>query len=129
MDIWTFISALGILTVTIYYDNWMFEHFVLDILYLSSPYNTITIKNAIIEIVNNLNIANHLIEITSNNEAKMIAATKKIGIELDLQGFQHYHCAAHILNLIVEAVLLVSIILEPLKKLRIFISIIRHSSK
>src|SRR6266540_7099791 len=129
MDIWTFISSLGILTVTIYYDNWMFEHFVLDILYLSSPYNTITIKNAIIEIVNNLNIANHLIEITSNNEAKMIAATKKIGIELDLQGFQHYHCAAHVLNLVVEAALLAGVIPEPLKKLRIFISIIRHSSK
>ena len=62
----------------------MFEHFVLDILYLSSPYNTITIKNAIIEIVNNLNIANHLIEITNNNEAKMIVTTKKIRIELDL---------------------------------------------
>jgi len=34
-----------------------------------------------------LNIANHLIGITNDNEAKMIAATKKIGIELDLQGF------------------------------------------
>ncbi len=107
----------------------MFEHFVLDVLYLPSPHNAITIKNAIIEIVNNLNIANRLIGITSDNEAKMIAATKKIGIELDLQGFQHYRCAAHVLNLVVEAALSAGVIPEPLKKLRIFISIIRHSSK
>ena len=107
----------------------MFEHFVLDVLYLPSPHNAITIKNAIIEIVNNLNIANRLIGITSDNEAKMIAATKKIGIELDLQGFQHYHYAAHILNLVVEIVLSADVISELLKKLKIFISIIRHSSK
>ena len=107
----------------------MFEHFVLDVLYLPSPHNAITIKNAIIEIVNNLNIANRLIGITSDNEAKMIAATKKIGIELDLQRFQHYRYAVHVLNLVVEAALSVGVIPEPLKKLRIFISIIRHSSK
>src|SRR6266540_921067 len=131
IDMWTSISALGILAVTVHFinDNWMFEHFVLDVLYLSSPHNAIIIKNAIIEIVNNLNIANRLIEITSDNEAKMIAATKKIGIELDLQGFQHYRCAAHILNLVVEAALSAGVISELLKKLRIFISIIKHSSK
>ncbi len=42
----------------------MFEHFVL---YLPFSYNTIRIKNAIIKIVNNLNIANYLIVSVSKN--------------------------------------------------------------
>src|SRR6266498_5272256 len=119
MNMWTSISALGILAVTVHFinDNWMFEHFVLDVLYLPSPHNAITIKNAIIEIVNNLNIANRLIGITSDNEVKMIADTKKIGIELDLQRFQHYRYAVHVLNLVVEAALSAGVIPELLKKL------------
>jgi len=79
--------------------------------------------------MNNLNIENRLIRITSDNEAKMISTTKKIGLELNLQEFQHYCCTAHILNLIVKAALSTGIIPESVKKLRTFISIIRNSPK
>ncbi len=65
--------------------------------------------------MNNLNIGNRLIGITSDNEAKMISATKRIGLELNLQEFQHYRCTAHVLNLIVEAALSTGIILELVK--------------
>src|SRR3989337_1361762 len=131
MDMWTSISALGILAATIYYinDDWILEHFVLDVIYLPSPHNALAIKTAVIEIVNNLDISNRLMGITSDNEAKMIAATRQIGLELNLQEFQHYRCAVHVLNLAVEAALSVGVIPESLKKLRVFISIIRHSPK
>jgi len=79
--------------------------------------------------MNNLNIRNRLIEITSDNEAKMISTTKRIGLELNLQEFQHYRYIAHVLNLIVEVALSTGIISEPVKKLRTFISIVRNSPK
>jgi len=79
--------------------------------------------------MNNLNIENLLIGITSDNEAKMISATKRIGLKLNLQEFQHYCYTAHVLNLIVEAAFSTGIISELIKKLRTFISIVRNSPK
>jgi len=79
--------------------------------------------------MNNLNIGNHLIGIISDNEAKMIFATKRIGLKLNLQEFQHYCCITHVLNLIVEAALSTDIISELVKKLKTFISIVRNSPK
>jgi len=131
MDMWTSITSLGILAVTIHFirDDWQFDHFVLDVLYIPSPHNALAIKDAIVEIVSKLKIENRLIGITSDNEAKMLAATRQIGIALDLPEFHHYRCVAHILNLVVEAALNMSIIPEPVKKLRIFVSTVRNSPK
>src|SRR5436305_900263 len=58
MDMWTSITSLGILAVTIHFvkDDWQFDHFVLDVLYIPSPHNALTIKDAIIEIVSGLKI-------------------------------------------------------------------------
>ena len=131
IDMWTSISSLGILAITIHYvnDNWQFEHFVLDVLYIPSPHDAQTIKNAILKITNKLNITNRLIGITTDNEAKMIAATRKVKESLEFSGFKHYHCIAHILNLIVKAALETNFILISIKKLRTFISTIRNSPK
>jgi hAT family C-terminal dimerisation region/Domain of unknown function (DUF4413) len=131
MDMWTSISALGILAVTIHFinDNWKFEHFVLDIMYIPSPHDALAIKNAVLEIVNEFQVTNQLIGITSDNEAKMIAATRQIGESLDLPAFQHYRCAAHILNLVVSAAFETHTIPQSIKKLRYFISTIRNSPK
>src|SRR6266542_4404063 len=131
MDMWTSINALGILAITIHFvnDDWKFEHFVLDVFFLPSPHDALTIKNAVVKVMNNLNIGNHLIGITSDNEAKMISTTKRIGLELNLQEFQYYHYTAHVLNLIVEVALSTGIISELVKKLRTFISIVRNSPK
>jgi len=119
------------LVITIHFinDDWKFEHFVLDVFYLPSSHDALTIKNAVVEVMNNLNIENRLIGITNDNEAKMISATKRIGLELNLQEFQYYHYTAHILNLIVEAALSIGIISELVKKLKTFISIVRNSPK
>ncbi|GBC23647.1 zinc finger BED domain-containing protein RICESLEEPER 2-like [Rhizophagus irregularis DAOM 181602=DAOM 197198] len=121
---WTTISSLGILAVTIHFikDDWQFDHFVLDVLYISSPHTALAIKDSIIKIVSELNIADRLIGITSNNEAKMLAVTRLIKEDLNLSEFCHYHCAAHISNLAVEAALNTSIVPNCVKKLRIFIS-------
>jgi hypothetical protein len=131
MDMWTSISALGILAVTIHFinDDWQFEHFVLDVLYIPSPHDAPIIKNAVLEIANELHMANRLIGITTDNEAKMIAATHQIGENLGLPTFNHYRCTAHVLNLIVKAALDTDIIPLPIKKLRAFISTIRNSPK
>ena len=77
MDMWTSISALGILAVTIHFinNNWQLEHFVLDVLYIPSPHNALAIKDTVLEIADEFKITNRLLAITSDNEAKMIAAT------------------------------------------------------
>lgn len=131
MDMWSSITSLGILAVTIHCirDDWQFDHFVLDVLYIPSPHNALAIKDAVIKIVSDLKIENRLIGITSDNEAKMLAATQKIGNALDLSEFHHYRCTAHILNLAIGAALNTSIIPECVKKLRIFISTVRNSPK
>ncbi|CAB5365347.1 unnamed protein product [Rhizophagus irregularis] len=49
--------------------------------------------------------------------------------DLNLSEFCHYRCAAHILNLAVEAALNTSIVPNCIKKLRIFISTVRNSPK
>ena len=131
MDMWTSISALGILAITIHFvnNNWEFEHFVLDVLYIPSPHDALMIKNAVLEIANEFQITNHLIGITSDNEAKMIAATRYIKESLESPTFQHYRCIAHVLNLVVGAALEINIIPQSIKKLCNFISTVRNSPK
>jgi len=130
-DMWTSISSLGILAITVHYinDSWQFEHFVLDILYIPSPHDSATIKDAVLKITDDLNITNRLIGITTDNENKMIAAGRKIKENLESTNFRHYRCAAHILNLVVKAALEINSILTCIKKLRIFISTVRNSPK
>lgn len=131
MDMWSTITSLGILAVTIHFirDDWQFDHFVLDVFYVPSPHTALVIKDSIVEIVSELNIANRLIGITSDNEAKMLAATRQIKEALNLSEFHHYRCAAHVLNLVVEAALNTSIVPNCVKKLRAFISTVRNSPK
>ena len=121
MDMQTSISALGILAVTVHYinDNWQFEHFVLDVLYVPSPHNATTIKNAVLQITDRLNLSSQLIGITTDNEAKMLAAVRKIKENLEIPMFRHYHCTAHILNLVVKAALETNNISIIIKKLRL----------
>ncbi|UZO26221.1 uncharacterized protein OCT59_018462 [Rhizophagus irregularis] len=71
MDMWTSINAL-------------------DVLYIPSPHDAPTIKDAVLEITNEFQVTNQLIGITSDNEAKMIAATRQIKETLELSTFQHY---------------------------------------
>ena len=131
IDMWISISVLGILAITIHFinENWQFEHFVLDVLYIPASHNALAIKNAVLEIANKFEVANRLIGITSNNESKMVAGVCLIKENLESSVFQHYRCAAHILNLVVGAALEANIIPKVVKKLRNFISIVRNSSK
>ncbi|CAB4483966.1 unnamed protein product [Rhizophagus irregularis] len=131
MDMWSTITSLGILAVTIHFikDDWQFDHFVLDVLYVPSPHTASLIKDSVVEIISELNIANRLIGITSDNEAKMLAATRQIKETLNLSEFRHYRCAAHVLNLAVEAALNTSIVPNCVKKLCAFISTVRNSPK
>ena len=131
IDMWTSISALGILAITVHYinDNWQFEHFVLDVSYVPSPHDSTTIKNAVLKITDKLNISSRLIGITTDNEAKMLAAVRKIKENLELPYFKHYRCTAHILNLVVKAALETNNISILIKKLCTFISTVRNSPK
>ena len=59
----------------------------------------------------------------------MITATRQIKSSLELPILQHYRCTAHVLNLIVRAAFEANVIPLSIKKLHIFINIIRNSSK
>ncbi|CAI2190567.1 12067_t:CDS:2, partial [Funneliformis geosporum] len=88
--------------VSLTMDIWQFEHFVLDVLYIPSPHDAPAIKNAVLEITNELQVADKLIGITTDNETKMIVVTPAF-----------------------EA----NVIPLPVKKLCIFINMIRNFPK
>src|SRR6266480_7415686 len=94
MDMWTSISALGILAVIIHYinDSWQFKHFVLNVLYIPSPHDSSTIKDSVLQITDKFEISNRLVGITTDNEAKIMAATRRIRENLELSDFKHYYC-------------------------------------
>ena len=89
MDMWTSISALGILAVTIHFinNNWQLEHFVLDVLYIPSPHNALAIKDSVLQITGEFEISNRLIGITADNEAKILQQHVKLEKILSYQIF------------------------------------------
>ena len=99
------VNQESFLGLTIHYINsdWKLCNFLLDIIPFTISHSGMNIANEIMHVLNEFNISNKVIALTTDNESAMLVCGREIGSALDSEFssmiFSHYHCAAHVLNL------------------------------
>jgi len=131
-DIWTSINQDAYLGITIHYidSNWNLRNFLLDIIPFTTRHTGENIANEIITILNEFNILDKVIALTTDNESAMVVCGRKLaeslGSQLSLVTFSHYRCAGHILNLGVKQGL--ELIGDPINKVHELMNKIKNST-
>ena len=105
-DMWTStLNSESYFGLTIHYidENWNFRRFLLDIIPFQTRHTGINIASAISNVLNEFNLANRTLALTTDNESAMVVCGRKLAEELEQAlnnfSFKHYRCSAHILNL------------------------------
>lgn len=105
-DMWTSsINQESFLGLTIHYINseWKLCNFLLDIIPFNISHSGINISNEIMRVLQEFNITNRVVALTTDNESAMLVCGREIALSLDNEFstmiFSHYRCAAHVLNL------------------------------
>lgn len=108
-DIWTSsINREAFLGLTVHYidSNWCLHNFLLDIIPFKISHSGMNIAKEIMRVLEEFNITEKIIALTTDNASAMLVCGKEIVSILDNEFssliFSHYHCAAHILNLAVQ---------------------------
>ena len=109
-DMWTSINNSAFLSLTIHYTdtNWKLKSFLLDIISIpiSIHHTGLNMAEALINIINEYNLGDRTLRLTTDNTASMIVCEIIIKDELKKNfnniRFLHYQYAAHILNLAVQ---------------------------
>jgi hypothetical protein len=109
-DIWTSeISKDCYLGVTMHYidNNWELKNLLLDLIPINGSHTAGLITSKLLQILEEFNINNNILALTTDNGSNMIACGSQLATELDEKfnnmAFTHYRCAAHIINLAVKA--------------------------
>jgi len=93
------------LGLTIHYvdSEWHLRNFLLDIIPFSISHSGMNIAQKIMRVLNEFNIFDKVITLTTDNESAMLVCGRNIMIALDSEfssmTFSHYCCVAHVLNL------------------------------
>jgi hypothetical protein len=105
-DIWTSTLTTEVfLGLSIHYidDEWILRHFLLDIIPFKVRHTGINIAEHIITVLNEFELMNKILGLTTDNESAMVVCGREIAnqIQQDFNSliFRHYRCSAHILNL------------------------------
>lgn len=105
-DMWTSMHTNeAYLGITIHYINieWKLCHFLLDIIPFQDKHTGENMAKEILQILHEFNLENKILGLTTDNASSMIKCGKIIKQELiqtsGNNNFNHYRCAAHILNL------------------------------
>ena len=99
------LNSESFLGLTIHYidQDWNFQQFLLDIIPFQIRHTGVNIVNTIVSVLNEFNLTNKTLALTTNNESAMVVCENKLAKEfeqaLNSFSFKHYHCSAHILNL------------------------------
>ncbi len=109
VDMWTSINNSAFLSLTIHYTdiNWKLKSFLLDIIPIpiSVCHTSLNMAEALINIINEYNLGDRTLGLTTYNAASMIVCGRIIKDELKKNfnniRFSHYRYAVHILNLII----------------------------
>ena len=109
-DMWTSINNSAFLFLTIHYTdtNWKLKSFLLNIIPIpiSVRHTGLNMAEALINIINEYNLGDRTLGLTTDNAASMIICRWIIKDELKKNfiniRFSHYRYTAHILNLTVQ---------------------------
>jgi hypothetical protein len=107
-DMWSSVNREAFLGLTIHYidSEWHLRNFLLDIIPFSISHSGMNIAQEIIRVLNEFNIFDKVIALTTDNESAMLVCGRNIMAALDSEfssmTFSHYRCAAHVLNLSVK---------------------------
>ena len=108
-DMWTStMSSESYLGLTIHYINqdWDLQRFLLDIVPFKTWHTGVNIANAISNVLEEFNLINKTLALTTDNESAMVVCGRQLKEEferaLDNLSFRHYRCSAHILNLAIK---------------------------
>lgn len=91
--------------LTIHYvdSDWNLCNFLLDIIPFTIKHSGVNIAQEIMRVLEEFNISNRIIALTTDNDSAMLACGKEIAAAFDddvsSMNFSHYRCAAHVLNL------------------------------
>ena len=131
-DIWTsshnHTSYLGI---TMHYidNNWDLKKCILDFIPIEGSHSSRLILDKIINLLQEFNLNNRIISLTTDNGSNMLACGRDLANELEIcfcnLSFSHKRCAAHIINLAVKAGM--KHLDTSIMKLRRFVIKIRNS--
>ncbi|CAG8620034.1 7666_t:CDS:2 [Paraglomus brasilianum] len=131
-DIWSSVTMQSYLGVTVHFidDEWNLRHFLLDLCYFPGQHTSQRIEEFIMRVLEDANIINKLLCMTTDNAASMVAAGRAIKERLSAVGnieFIHHRCSAHILNIAVQHGL--RRVSPIVTKVREFVKKIRQSSR
>src|SRR6266542_5913502 len=104
------------------------QHYLLDLIHFEHHHTGTRIKEKLLQLIDEMNINGKVLYLTMDNDATMVLCdkhmTNKFGIVWNDSEFQHYRCAAHILNIAIshEMQLRVRII----DKVKTFVNKIHH---
>ncbi|GBB99334.1 hypothetical protein RclHR1_34900001, partial [Rhizophagus clarus] len=108
-DIWTStLSSEAYLGLTIHYidQNWVLQHFLLDITSFKTHHTGINMATEITKVLHEFKLVGKAMAITTDNESAMLVCGQKLAEEFEREmddfSFNHYRCSAHILNLAVK---------------------------
>jgi len=131
-DIWTsshnHTSYLGI---TMHYidNNWDLKKCILDFIPIEGSHSSRLILSKIIDLLQEFNLNNRIISLTTDNGSNMLACGRDLANELEIcfcnLSFSYKRCAAHIINLAVKAGM--KHLDTSIMKLRRFVIKIRNS--
>jgi hypothetical protein len=127
------INREAFLGLTIHYidNDWKLQNFLLDIIPFTVSHTGTNIAHEIIRVLDEFNISNKIIALTTDNESAMLVCGKEIASALDLEfssmAFSHYRCAAHVLNLGVKKGL--KLVDDPINKVRKMMKTIKNSTR
>ena len=109
-DIWTCsITSQSYLGITIHFitNFWEMKKCLIDIVLLQGSHSSSLIVNQILSTLEEFNINDRVISLTTDNGRNMVACGRDLATELDKEfsnlSFSHYRCAAYIINLAVKA--------------------------
>ncbi|CAG8820860.1 24479_t:CDS:2, partial [Cetraspora pellucida] len=131
-DMWTDINKEAFLGLTIHYldDNWKLCGFLLDIIPFKVRHTGINMAQAITNILEEFNLHNKCVALTTDNASSMIACSRILASEIEKEfnnlSFSHYRCATHVLNLAAKQGL--ELVSSSIEKVRNLMLKIKHST-
>ena len=110
-------------------DNWEVKKCLLDIIPIEGSHTATLILTKLIQILQDFNISNRIISLTTDNGSNMLACGRELADELEVGFFNfeftHNRYAAHIINLAVKSGM--KYLDTSIIKLRKFIIKVRNS--